>query len=720
MHQVNPQGGGSQAPATLPPLPSRIDAETGAFAALRAGSAIAVLSDEGFGRSTLLWRFAADSRKFGVESLTVLGSEALTPIPFSHLAPLATRVPEIAGYAADPLRTSQALANRFPGRPLRVFVDDSEYVDPTSAAILTQLAGVGTVQLVIAVRDEASLPSTFRAFLAHAGTAKFTLHGINEGDAKVMLEAQLGQLVNASSLTHLLVAVAGVPRELSRLADAAMRAGSFVSARGYLVYVREHVAEDSSEAQQRVIDWWERAATGVPEGDQTQLLALLAPLIASGDPEARLFAGRLEAITGDYGHGMRLLTPQAGDTEYFRASAALWRAHAGEQIDPGQFEEWAANEDFSPSLRFGLLAAVIAHECYAGTPVAALERGFAALESDLWKQVSGPDSGALLYSLHLALVCEGAHELVHAFRVVGIDWDRLGLDHGLFIASRAHALIECGRAVEALDLAHQVLALTEIGDPFGIAGFVAAIGAASATMLEDVAGAGEMLAMYRAGSARSGQMLRPEAERLALGAILLVDGVAAARVELDTLLGRASKECQPFVTMRLTHEAWRLGLLDGFEALAVAAEDIEGQLADALRRLPDGALIEDIASSQYADGRTLYAAEFLSEASRVERANGNKMRAQALLTQAAELADQLPGVNTPRLARVRVDPTLLTAREIDVCVRAAAGLTNVLIAEELFLSQRTVEGHLQRAYAKLGVSDRRQLLPLVDEMPLRD
>ena len=40
---------------------------------------------------------------------------------------------------------------------------------------------------------------------------------------------------------------------------------------------------------------------------------------------------------------------------------------------------------------------------------------------------------------------------------------------------------------------------------------------------------------------------------------------------------------------------------------------------------------------------------------------------------------------------------------------AAAGRTNKEIAEQLFLSPRTVENRLQRVYEKLGISGRTEL-----------
>jgi DNA-binding NarL/FixJ family response regulator len=58
-------------------------------------------------------------------------------------------------------------------------------------------------------------------------------------------------------------------------------------------------------------------------------------------------------------------------------------------------------------------------------------------------------------------------------------------------------------------------------------------------------------------------------------------------------------------------------------------------------------------------------------------------------------------------------PLSLTRREREIVTLAAGGLSNRQIANRLVVSVRTVEGHLYRACAKLGTSDRTELAALI-------
>jgi LuxR family maltose regulon positive regulatory protein len=51
----------------------------------------------------------------------------------------------------------------------------------------------------------------------------------------------------------------------------------------------------------------------------------------------------------------------------------------------------------------------------------------------------------------------------------------------------------------------------------------------------------------------------------------------------------------------------------------------------------------------------------------------------------------------------------LTPQELQVALGATDGLTNKEIAARLFLSPKTVEFHLTRAYRKIGVRSRAEL-----------
>ncbi len=53
--------------------------------------------------------------------------------------------------------------------------------------------------------------------------------------------------------------------------------------------------------------------------------------------------------------------------------------------------------------------------------------------------------------------------------------------------------------------------------------------------------------------------------------------------------------------------------------------------------------------------------------------------------------------------------TPLTSRERDIASLAAQGVSSKDIADQLFLSVRTVNNHLQNVYSKLGVGSRREL-----------
>ena len=54
-------------------------------------------------------------------------------------------------------------------------------------------------------------------------------------------------------------------------------------------------------------------------------------------------------------------------------------------------------------------------------------------------------------------------------------------------------------------------------------------------------------------------------------------------------------------------------------------------------------------------------------------------------------------------------PAALTPRQREICELAAAGRSNRGIAQELFLSIKTVETHLAAGYRKLGVNRRAEL-----------
>ena len=105
------------------------------------------------------------------------------------------------------------------------------------------------------------------------------------------------------------------------------------------------------------------------------------------------------------------------------------------------------------------------------------------------------------------------------------------------------------------------------------------------------------------------------------------------------------------------------------------------------------------------------------------RRSGRPAAARPLLGQAAQIAQAagagwLTAVARQELKvaggrmRRRADPGTLSAQEERVAAMAATGATNADIARQLYVSVSTVETHLERIYAKLGIHTRYQLITM--------
>ncbi|TMK61380.1 MAG: hypothetical protein E6G60_11305 [Actinobacteria bacterium] len=107
-------------------------------------------------------------------------------------------------------------------------------------------------------------------------------------------------------------------------------------------------------------------------------------------------------------------------------------------------------------------------------------------------------------------------------------------------------------------------------------------------------------------------------------------------------------------------------------------------------------------------GYLLFAAECARTAARLHSSVGLRAREAASDARADALSARCEGASTPLLGRLGTEPPL-TRREREIAGLAARGLTDAEIAERLGVSARTVESHLHRAYAKLGVTSRHDL-----------
>jgi len=160
---------------------------------------------------------------------------------------------------------------------------------------------------------------------------------------------------------------------------------------------------------------------------------------------------------------------------------------------------------------------------------------------------------------------------------------------------------------------------------------------------------------------------------------------------------------------RASDTPWARGVEARSRALVAVGETAEALYRDAIEWLEPTPLRVDLARTHL-----LYGEWLRREARRVD-ARAELRMAHELFTEfgmegfaeRAHVELEATGEHVRNRARQPVDE--LTSQESQIAGLAAEGYTNRQIAEHLFISPKTVEYHLKKAYRKLGVTSRTQL-----------
>jgi len=204
----------------------------------------------------------------------------------------------------------------------------------------------------------------------------------------------------------------------------------------------------------------------------------------------------------------------------------------------------------------------------------------------------------------------------------------------------------------------------------------------------------------------------------------LADGWAAsaARRPAEAAEALRSAATEAALTGHRLSESWLL-----HDLMRISGEDVSGRLQElagecdsplvsararhaAAARARDAGELTRAADDFEAMGAMLLAAEAAGGAAAASSRAGDQRAAAASLRRSSALAAACEGAATPglfHLATVNASPAApLSGREREIVLLAATGMASKDIAERLYLSVRTVNNHLQHAYAKLGVTSR--------------
>lgn len=276
---------------------------------------------------------------------------------------------------------------------------------------------------------------------------------------------------------------------------------------------------------------------------------------------------------------------------------------------------------------------------------------------------------------------------------------------------RGMVLLRAGRLTDALDALQTGVATLRSNDPQQLLGFCTAMASYAAAQLGRIELAMDLLAGY---VESTGMFVVVAHERAYLSAarhvlFLGAAGFDALRAQADEARAEGSSMLELNALVLLLE----LGCTTVAGRISVLAPTVEGVWARCLGAYAealegnDGSALLQAAETLEKSGLFGFAKQALDASARMLHSAGPAAEASQAREKLRRVSREL-AVESPS-SRRHQETVALTVREQEVSRLAVDGSTDRHIAEVLGVSMRTVEGHLYRAYTKLGISGRDEL-----------
>ncbi|MFF5112012.1 LuxR C-terminal-related transcriptional regulator [Streptosporangium sp. NPDC000509] len=340
----------------------------------------------------------------------------------------------------------------------------------------------------------------------------------------------------------------------------------------------------------------------------------------------------------------------------------------------------------------------------------------AASRSTELSYIRFPMIGIQVTGLRLAGYLQEAVEVVRECRESMVGFDLPTVISSVLMGD---VILAQGRPVSALRWLRDAHAGLELFDHAGGFEYACLIPLSRALVLTgDLAAADEVLAELSAKEHPTLLFLRPDmllaqawmaaAQGVSSGAIAFAHKAASVAVAA----GQLAHEVQAL------HTALCFGDRSVVERLAVLATRVDGPRAQAAAAhaaalaADSGDALRAVSVELERMGDLLAAADAAAQAVTAYTRAGRRGAAQGAVARVRQLTERCEGVRT--LATIAaIQPLPLTDREREVATLAARGMSNRDIADRLFISIRTVEGHLYRVNARLGTTSRAELAAIL-------